>query len=426
MSTLLLVGGTDETVVKAKDLGLAVLLLQHPTKVTPVQEAAADVLRVVDFTRWAAVEPVVEELWDIHGFDAVVSLTEPGLDNAGRINDRYGLGGTGLDVTRRFRDKLAMRAHLARHDPDAVGAEPLEQRTDLDAFAARYGYPFIVKPTDATAGIGVLRVDGPADLDRAWALVARLRGTRTDRVSTLFVLGEFLMEQYLDGPEYSVETFSFAGRHVVVAVTEKFSDPDCYAELGHAVPARISADDEDRIRAEVPRFLTEMGLRDGVAHTEVRVGSRGVAVIESHNRVAGDAIPELVQAAYGVDLVSYSVGWPFGLVPQLPDRPVAYAGASTRAVVGEPGVVTSVDGVTAATVQDGVLVVRISAKPGDEVRALRDNWDRLGLVAVAAEDTDAALEAAARLVDEVLDIRVQTPAGARRARVAGIAEAVSV
>jgi biotin carboxylase len=427
MRNLLLVGGTDETVVKAKELGLTVLLLQHPTKVTAVQEAAADALRVVDFTSWGAVETVTEELWDVHGIDAALSLTEPALENAARINDRFGLGGTSLSVVRLFRDKLAMRAHLAQHDPDAVAAMPLRSRPDLDEFAVRHGFPFIVKPTDATAGIGVLKVEDFADLDRAWEHVSRLRGTRTDRVSTLFVLGEFLMEQYLDGPEYSVETFSFNGRHVVVAVTEKWVDPRCFAEIGHVVPARTSAADEDLIRAAVPKFLTTMGLRNGVAHTEVRVGARGVTVIESHNRVAGDAIPELVLGAFGIDLITYAVGWPFGLVPELPERPVPHAGASTRFVVGSPGRVMSVDGVEEAAARPEALTVRVTAKPGDEVRALRDNWDRLGLVAVTGADADDAVANGARLINEVIDVRVEGPDGVvSRAGAAESVEAVAV
>ncbi|SDG49075.1 ATP-grasp domain-containing protein [Lentzea fradiae] len=425
MSILLLVGGTDETVVKAKDLGITVLLLQHPTKVSDAQRAAADEVRVVDFTSWAEVEPVARELWESRGFDFALSLTEPGLDNAGRINDAFSLGGTGLAVTRLFRDKLAMRAHLALHDPGAVPAAPLRTRDDLDTYAARYGFPFIVKPTDATAGIGVLKVESPDELDTAWAHVSRLRGTRTDRVSTLFVLGEFLMERYIDGAEYSVETFGFDGRHVVVAVTEKWVDPRSFAEIGHVVPARVSGVDEELIRAAVPRFLTTMGLRDGVAHTEVRVGSRGVEVIESHNRIAGDAITDLVEGAYGIDLISYSVGWPFGLVPRLPDRPVARAGASTRFVVGAPGRVVSVAGAEEAAAAPEALVVRVSAKPGDEVRALRDNWDRLALVAVTGADADAAIANGARLIDEVIDIRVETADGEIvRAGAASAAEAV--
>jgi biotin carboxylase len=404
--TLLLVGGFDESVIAAKNMGLNLLLLQHPEKVNELQQRLADVFKVVDYTEWDQVEPIVRELYEAPGFTAATSLTEAGVEAAGRINDLFGLGGTGYEVTRRFRDKWAMRRHLAELDPTAVGAAALNQRADLDAFASRYGYPFIVKPTDATASIGVFRVDGRADFDRVWANVEGLRGTRTDRMSTMFVLQDFIMEEYIDGPEFSVETFSFAGRHVVVTITEKFTDEAHFAELGHAVPARIEDVTWDAVRACLSRFLDLMGFRDGVCHTEVRVSSRGPRVIEGHTRWGGDAIPELVRAAYGIDLGELAVGWPFGLVDELPDRPVAHAGACTRFIVGEPGRIESIDGIKAARARDDVLAVRITAKPGDTVRPVRDNWDRLGLVAVTGADTSAAIQRGADLIANDIAIRV--------------------
>ncbi|MEU8271015.1 serine O-acetyltransferase EpsC [Sphaerisporangium sp. NPDC049002] len=422
-STVLIVGATDETVRKAKELGLSVLLLQHPSKVSSEQEELADVLRVVDYTDWAAVEPVARELREEPGFRVAVSITEPGLENAGRVNDLFGLDGTGYEVTRRLRDKLAMRRHLAERDPSAVAAAPLLRREDLDSFGAAHGYPFIVKPTDATAGIGVFRVGGPEDAERIWTTVEGLRGTRTDRVSTMYLLQDFLMEEYVEGPEFSVEAFSFAGRHVVVAITEKFVHADRFAELGHAIPARLEEPAQEEIRASLSRFLDLIGLRDGVTHTELRIGERGPVIIESHNRIAGDAIPELVRGAYGVDLTEYALGWPFGLVAELPDRPEAHAGASVRFLVSGPGRVESVEGAENAAAQDGVLAVRITAKPGDTVHAIRDNWDRLGLVAVTASDTTAAIRRGAEVIDETIRIWVAGEDG--RVWLANVAEAGS-
>ncbi|MFJ2414051.1 ATP-grasp domain-containing protein [Streptomyces brevispora] len=418
---LLLVGATDETVTKAKALGLHVLLLQHPTKITPEQEGLADLVRVVDYTRWDLVEPIARELYEAPGFAAALSLTEPGLEGAASVNDLFGLGGTGHEVALRFRDKGVMRRHFAALEPDAVRSAPLRDREDLALFGGRHGYPFIVKPTDATASIGVRRVDGPADIDRVWDEVRRLSGTRTDRVTTLFVLRDFLMEEYLDGPEYSVESFSFAGRHVVVAVTEKFTDPAHCAELGHAVPARLPSDAEKKVRESVGLFLDRIGYRDGVSHTEIRIGEKGPRVIESHNRVAGDAIPDLVRSAYGIDLMTLALGWPFGLVDELPDRPVARAGASVRVLVGEPGRVESIDGVAEALSHQDVIAVRISAKPGDTVRPVRDNWDRLGLVAVAGADTAAAVRRGAEVISDTIRVRVLGNDGR-----AGLAEVAQV
>lgn len=373
---LLLVDANDEWVRKAKDLGLTVLLLQHPSKLTPLQEELADVVYVLDYTEWAEVEPVAKQL-----------RMEPGFE-----------------VTKRFRNKLTMRRHLAAIDPKAVGAQTLEHREQLDAFGARYGYPFIVKPNDATASIGVHQVNSPADA--VWAAVERLRSTRTDRISTLMLLQDFLMEEFVEGPEFSVETFSFSGRHVVVAITEKFTDDAHFAELGHAVPARLDAKAQDEVSAAVGNFLDLMGLRDGVSHTEIRIGARGPQVIESHNRCAGDAITDLVQGAYGIDLISYALGWPFGLVPELPGRPVPKAGASTRFIVGVPGTIESIDGVDEARARKSVLDVRISAKVGDTVRTLRDNWDRLGLVAVVGADTTDAIRRGAGLIGDTIRIKV--------------------
>ncbi len=113
-TTLLLVGANDETVHKAKQLGLHVLLLQHPSKLTTEQSELADITRVLDYTEWSEVEPVVAELWQQPGFAVALSLTEAGLENAGRINDRYDLGGTGFDVANRIRDKWAMRSAPGR------------------------------------------------------------------------------------------------------------------------------------------------------------------------------------------------------------------------------------------------------------------------------------------------------------------------
>ncbi|MFD9393190.1 ATP-grasp domain-containing protein [Streptomyces sp. NPDC060000] len=422
--TVLLVGATDETVAKAARLGLRVVLVQHPTKVSDEQRRLAETVEVTDYTRWDLLEPLVHRLRERHGFTVALSLTEPGLENAARVNDLFGLGGTPHAVVRRFRDKQVMRRHLAVHDgAAAVRAAPLRGRGDLAAFGARAGYPFVVKPTDATASIGVQRVASPGDTGRVWEAVQCLVGTRTDRVSTLFVLRDFLMEEYVDGPEFSVESFSFAGRHVIVAITEKFTDPAHFAELGHALPARLDAPAQDLIRASVSRFLDVVGLRDGVCHTEIRIGPHGPRIIESHNRIAGDAIPELVEAAYGIDLTTLALAWPFRLAGELPDRPRAHAGASVRAVVGEAGTVRAVEGVAAARELDDVIDVRISARPGTAVRPVRDNWDRLGLVAVRGADTTAAVARGAQLVRDVVHVRLTlpdgTPALARAATAAG-------
>ncbi|NEC75237.1 ATP-grasp domain-containing protein, partial [Streptomyces rochei] len=338
--TLLVLGHLTEPLRIARDLGLNVILIQHKDKFDPEQVRLADVTFIADFTDWTVVEPLARAAHQLWNFSAAISLTEPGLEIAGRVNDLFGLGGTGYETARLLRDKLAMRRHLAAVAPRfAIGAEPLTGRDSLAAFGRAHGYPFVVKPVDLTAGFGIFKVSGPEDVDAVWERVGAVRDAGVDRGTTLYEVHDYLIEEYIPGPEFSVETFSFAGRHVVVAITEKLVDETHFAELGHALPARLDPDDERAVEEAVAAFLDAMGVQDGPGHTEIRLSPRGPLVIEGHNRNGGGHIQTLVEAAYGIDLTRYAIAWPFGLVDPLDGRPEARAAGCARGVTGRPGTV---------------------------------------------------------------------------------------
>ncbi|MEV6513809.1 ATP-grasp domain-containing protein [Streptomyces sp. NPDC051642] len=406
--TLLLLGHLTEPLRVAKSLGLNVILIQHKDKFDPEQARLADVTFVADFTDWAVVEPLARAAHQVWNFAAALSLTEPGLEIAGRINDLFGLGGTSYETARLLRDKLAMRRHLADVAPEfAIGAGPLTDRESLAAFGPAHGYPFVVKPVDLTAGFGIFKVSGPEDVDTVWQHIEALRSGGVDRGTTLYQVGGYLMEEYIPGPEFSIESFSFAGRHVVVAITEKLVDETHFAELGHAMPARLRADQERRIEEAVATFLDAVGLKDGPAHTELRLSPRGPLVIEGHNRNGGGRIQTLVQAAYDIDLVRYTLAWPFGLAEPLPARPEARAAGCVRGLLGRPGTVAEVTGAEELRAHPDVLAVDIAARKGSVLRAARDNWDRLGLLAVTAPTTDKAVLLCEELVATGLTVRME-------------------
>jgi biotin carboxylase len=407
--TLLLVGHPTEAIRIAKSFGLDVILVQHRSKVEPAQLELADVTFVVDYTDWSVVGPLAEAAHRIWGFAATVSLTDPGQDATSRINDRYGLPGTGHQVYHRLRNKLAMRDCLAGADDVLrVGAEPLTDKDSITSFGERYGYPFIVKPTDLGGSFGVMRVGGPGDAEAVWQRVLRLRETGVDRgPRQLFSINDFFMEEYLPGTEYTVEAFSFAGHHVVVAVTEKVLDEAHFAELGHALPARIDESVEAEIVAATTRFLDAIGLADGPSHTEVRVSERGVGVIESHNRIGGAHINELIEAGYGVNLMRYAIGWPLRLVEPLAERPAASGAGCVRFLQSPPGRIAAIDGFDEVRAHPDVLAADLTAKSGDQVRPVENNWDLLGLVAVRGADTDLAIKLCEELVESTIRVRLE-------------------
>jgi biotin carboxylase len=392
MDTILIVGGRVETIAKAKELGLRVVFVQHRDRMLPGHVELADALLMVDYRDWEIARPLVEAAYEVYKFTKVVSLGEQAMEAVGRINDHFGLGGTSFEVSARFRDKLAMRRHLAELGVPSVAAADVTGPDDIEEFGGQYGYPVVLKPIDNTASRGVVVIERAEDVLGSWDFASGLRDREDLVLGQFFPVGRFLVEEYIPGPEYSVETFSFAGRHSVVSITEKYTDG--VVEDAHALPARLTAESEAEVCRYIRRFLSAMGLQDGVAHTEIKISPSGPRVIESHDRLAGERIPDLVLNAYEIDLERYAVAAPFGLLPELPDRPVALRGAATRHLSVEPGVVTGISGVEAVRDHPDLISLHISVKPGDRVVTVVDNFDHSGQVLATGVDTAAAAKTA--------------------------------
>jgi biotin carboxylase len=268
----------------------------------------------------------------------------------------------------------------------------------LRHFGARHGWPVIVKPADSSASVGVCTVEAPEQADEICRQVAAMRRSC---VADHVTLDRFMVEQFVPGPEVSVETVSFGGRHVVLAITEKLLADGGFVEIGHALPARLEVGLERAIVASTVAFLEAVELRDGPSHTEFRLGGRTPVLIESHNRVGGDRIHDLVECAFGVDMDKVALAWPHGLMPPLTGAPEARCAAATRFFVAPPGEVVAIEGVDEARQHPGVVGLDVTVAVGDTVRPLRASWDRCGQIVVTAPTTAQAAALVDRLASQI-------------------------
>lgn len=374
----------------AVDLGLRVVLLQHRDRLLPGQADLAHAVILVDYLDWTVTRPFILAAHEAYGIGRALSLIDQGTAVAGRINDLIGSAGTSYEVAMRFRDKAAMRRRLAETGVESVPQATVDNEQDLRAFGERHGYPLVLKPVDGSGSRGVRKVGGPGEVAEAWQWAHSLVGRPDLKMAHFFPVGGFLAERYLDGPEFSVETFSRDGRHTVVGITEKITTG--VVEAGHVLPARLAPESAAAVAAHVVRVLDALGLRDGPAHTELVLTEQGPRVIETHDRVGGGGIVQLVKLVYDIDLEQYAVGAADGLLPALPDNPTPRRAAATRFLTARPGRVAAISGVQEVSARPDVISVNLRVGVGGRVAPLVENFDRIGQLIAVGPDADRALK----------------------------------
>lgn len=405
--TIALIGGKPKLVKKAHELGLRVVYIQYPRSYREEHWPYVDQALLMDYSDTERLLPLAKALYEAYPFQKVVSLFELGLLPAAQLAEALGLGGNPRATVEMLLDKWQMRRHL-----NALGLSPVTSaigRTeqDLRAFVHEHGLPVVVKPTREAGSICVLAARDEAELATVVGRYRELAGTFGADVLA-GPLDEFLMEEFLDGPEISVETLSFDGRHVVVGVTDKvIGGGPGFVELGHSMPSRHPSALLEPAEALVQAFLDAVGLREGPAHTEMKLTARGPVIIESHNRVGGDKINELAELVYGVDMDSYALGIPFGLVEPLPESPKATGGAAIRFLTPAPGRVAEVLGADAIADDPALVELEIAVAPDGTVPELTWSEDRVGHVIARGETPDDAIAHCERLLAAVR-IRTET------------------
>ncbi|WP_200216696.1 ATP-grasp domain-containing protein [Micromonospora coerulea] len=380
---LVVLGTSGQTAALARQLGCRLIHVQQPGGAVE-QYVEPNSLRstyyTADYTADSFLDFVNQVLRPLRP-DAVVSMREDGLVPAAVAGRHLGLVGTPPEVAETLRDKARMRELLELKAPHLTvrAAAPASVDQAVEVFSRWGGGAAILKPRASSGSRGVVLVESVDDL--------REQGDPARRI----------LEEYLPGQEYSAESFSVDGTHQIVAIVEKHTTAS-FVEVAHVVPApSLDISTNPVVRDQLIEFLDVVGLANGPAHTEFKLAPGGIKIIESHNRIGGDGIADLVRLTTGIDLLRWGLGWQVGLGgPDPRPRPAAAAAAVAFATAPE-GVVESV-ALPELTFPDATVeAVCALVGVGDSVTALTSSSARVGSASASGADASRVLAAARTL-----------------------------
>ncbi|MGX1914114.1 pyridoxal-phosphate dependent enzyme [Streptomyces phaeochromogenes] len=319
------------------------------------------------------------------------------LEHTARLARVLGVPGHAPGTVAACRDKSLTRAALRDAGVPQPAHVVVGDTTDVAAAVARVGLPCVVKPAD---GSGSQDVRWCADEATALAQAARILAV-TENVRGQTATGRALVEEFVDGPECSVEMFCTDGEAVCVGVTRRTTTPLPYfVETGHVFPAGLPSADRAALAESARQALKAVGFERGPAHIELRLTPAGPVVIEINGRLAGGMIPELVRAATGIDLLDQQLRAATRRPLRLTADRARHAGLRFL-TAPDPGRLTTVTGTAEAARVPGVESVVVTGADGRAVRPPQDAYDRLGHVIAVAdtpEEVATALDAAMALL----------------------------
>ncbi len=289
-----------------------------------------------------------------------------------------------------------MRALYARGGAPSPAHRVVGAAAEAADFVAERGLPVVVKPARGWGQRGVRVVMQPDEVAPAVA-------DALDAAGRVMEAPRCVLEEFIEGREFSVDAYTRDGETEVLAVTERiiteYPEPPgiTFAEVH---PPELADTDRARVEQAALLGLSALGYRRGPSYTQVRCGPRGAFIVETALRLGGGLDPDVTLLASGVSLYRRIVGVALGrddwerAGPEAP----AHGGASGRFIVGRPGRVRAVRGLDAARALPGVVDAQAYVEPGGTVHPLTDGAKRAGhVLAHGASRAEAEARAAAAM-----------------------------
>jgi biotin carboxylase len=337
--------------------------------------------------------------------DAVVAADTPMLMLAAAVARQLGLPHNPPDAVRDATDKARQRQRWAAaaiaQPAFRIVPAPATDETIRQA-AAAVGFPCLVKAVSLSASQGVLRAGDPAAAAAAASRIRRILAAAR-RPST----EPLLVEQYLPGPELSIDALLAGGDLTVTAIFDKPATPDgpTFEETLLVTPSQLPGPVLAAAIATAGRAARALGLTHGPVHAELRIhdhdGQARPAMLELAARCIGGLCSRALRFPGGTTLeelvLATALGQPAPAVSHHPPRPAGIY----MLPVPRPGVLRAVGGRDSAAAIPGITGLTITIPAGQQVRPLPDGDRYLGFIFAEAGTRDQVEQALTAARDQL-------------------------
>ena len=280
----------NRLILKAKSLGYETHVFAWASG--DIGETTADYFYPISITEK---EEILKKCNEINP-DAICSIaSDLATLTVNYVAEKLGLPGNPISISEQCTNKYVMREVMQRNNIKTPYFIKVTSNDNIEKInLENLHFPVIVKPTDRSGSRGITKVTNPKNLPEA-IKVAQNESFEKSAI----------VEEFIDGEEYSCECITQDGKHHLLAFTKKYTTgaPN-FIETGHYEPSDISQELLGPITENIFKALSALGIQNSASHTEFKIDNKGnFGIIEIGARMGGDCI--------GSDLVELSTGYDF-------------------------------------------------------------------------------------------------------------------
>ena len=393
MKKLMIIGASVlqlPAIIKAKEMGLYVGVADYNPKAVGIPYA--DEFFNASTMDENAILMAAEKFMP----DGITTLaTDMPMRGVAKVSEIMGLHSISYSTAVKATDKFEMIKAFKEHDVPSPWYYLVSSIEDLKALEGSLNFPCIIKPTDNAGSHGVVKVSSFNEILEAYNY--SLGFSRH---------GNVIVEEYLEGPEVSVEVMVVSGTVHVLQITDKLTTGAPYfVEMGHSQPSLLSYEVQKEIKEVATAACLAIGIDKGPAHVEMKVTERGPVMIELGARMGGDNITtHLVPLSTGVDMVSSTIKVALGEEPDI--TPTLHRGSAIRYFQVPFGTIKAIENIEEANHIPGVIQITFTKEVGEKSTPIRCSNDRIGYVITQGIDAKEAIHACLKAMS-IIKIKVE-------------------
>ena len=320
--------------------------------------------------------------------------SEVSMNVMGRINDELHLSGISREQAIRATNKHLMREAFEKGGAPSPKSFCFDEAVDAwECFCNDLPQDGILKPSRNSGSRGIAKITKDITKAEFCQLFERSKTESRDR--------SVMLEQFIEGPEFSIEIIVWNGKVNVLAVTDKkTTDAPHFVELGHNQPSCYPADEVEKLKAAAVAGVKALGVNNCACHAEAKLMDGKAYLMEIGARLGGDFISTvLTRWSTGIDMVAAAIDCALGIEPNLSPK-AEHKCVCIRYFCPKPGKLVSISN-TEVLNDPRVYDSEIYHVPGDMIPEVTSSLCRSGHVIVTEDTPQKAIELADRLIEEV-------------------------